>query len=172
MVLVELERILHLFWIDRIYKMARANIIHCCGPKLSICCSLISIWGIIMLVSWLALFTHLEFGLDWWVCFFCDYSSPFVELCCPVKARRSLRTFLCQPSYQATKKNSAKSLPRLSESRRKTAMAPQPSTASVSSFAVYKSGSTSQSMAANEPVIVPSFNLYEMKASQCFFYLN
>ena len=69
MVLVELERILHLFWIDRIYKMARANIIHCCGPKLSICCSLISIWGIIMLVSWLTLFTHLEFGLDWWRCF-------------------------------------------------------------------------------------------------------
>jgi len=29
--------------------MARLNMLHVCGPKLSICCSLVSIWGIVML---------------------------------------------------------------------------------------------------------------------------
>jgi hypothetical protein len=31
---------------------AKANRLHFCGPKLSVCCTMISVWGIIMLVSY------------------------------------------------------------------------------------------------------------------------
>ena len=47
----------------------RLNKCHICGPGLSICCSLISVWGIVMLVSNLNSFLDILFQYyNWNVC--------------------------------------------------------------------------------------------------------